>query len=291
MADSKLYILMKTFLDKTFLDKTILQDPNPMFICGLCDGVLTNPIEVSDCDHSFCKNCVDYIYRNYGDITMPLKCIKCIQDNTTSQGVINDLEKIDQYILSQLKTTLVCCKNTGCKWSGRYVALKEHLQEFCDYEPIACPVSKCVILKCELEDHINNCHKDMINSYAINTELKVNKYKDKFNIGIESIKHTQCMTKIIQENAITSLELISELDRGRVEQHELITKLQEKIKLITLATIDDNSKTALIKRIEELEKSQNITLDVIDDSSKTALIKRIDKLEIDLTKLKISLNI
>lgn len=86
-------------------------------VCSICDGIVVNPIQCSECEKCFCQICLEDWQKKAGSNSCPFRCKNPIFKNSR---MINN-------ILSNLQFK---CKN-GCDIKIPYLQLEEHYNEKC----------------------------------------------------------------------------------------------------------------------------------------------------------------
>lgn len=97
------------------INKETFKPLESIAICGLCNGIMIDPIQCQGCDSCYCKDCIDDYSKSHP--TCPTGC---------SGGAIKE-SRMMKNILSGLKFK---CKN-GCEEEIPYLQLREHYQEKC----------------------------------------------------------------------------------------------------------------------------------------------------------------
>ncbi len=86
--------------------------------CSIGLGIFNSPVALP-CQHVFCKSCIEAWLAKNG--TCP-KCREAFQKDSLKP----------QWIFATIiKNATVFCSNTGCKWSGSYDSLEQHLTAEC----------------------------------------------------------------------------------------------------------------------------------------------------------------
>jgi len=86
--------------------------------CSIGLGVYNNPVALP-CQHVFCKACIESWLAKNGT------CPKC------RESFRKEALKPQWIFAKIIKSALVTCSNSNCKWTGPYDALEEHLSSEC----------------------------------------------------------------------------------------------------------------------------------------------------------------
>jgi len=126
--------------------------PLKEFDCPICLEILKNPFAIECCRHHFCNSCINRVKQTKNECplckTRPIK------------GVL------DKQFKQSINGASVYCslRSAGCKWTGRYDALSNHLSEGqqngpCKHVPLNCPHQKCGIrlARSQIKNHVKNC--------------------------------------------------------------------------------------------------------------------------------------
>jgi hypothetical protein len=140
-----------------FVEENISQE----FICGICHGVLEEPLMTSDCQHLFCQKCIR-------------DCLKqqaiCPLDRTKIS--LSRLEEPVRIIKNLLKQLKIKCdfESEGCKQVINLGELETHCKN-CEFNPEIKKMFKCLceqeFKRTEFDAHKENCLAFMKNELAI----------------------------------------------------------------------------------------------------------------------------
>ncbi|KAI9320601.1 hypothetical protein BX666DRAFT_1909487 [Dichotomocladium elegans] len=132
----------------------LLDEPFPDLICGVCQDILEDPVQVH-CpeDHIFCKKCIS----NY------------MQQNTTCPVCLTSLEQSkfqpSKFVQRQIGRLRVRCPYhaSGCTWQGFFA--DDHPKQ-CGYEICVCPNAQrgCIeqVHRLDLEQHCAQCPFELL---------------------------------------------------------------------------------------------------------------------------------
>lgn len=142
--------------------------------CPVCYEVCVDAIIESACNHTFCKKCIEKLFKQSQDCT-----IKCPQTrNTISNKQIGPNRAIREMI-QKIKVKCVF-HGKNCEWTGFYVDLENHLKTEC-----ACVKVRCTMLGCDYvgkrsssERHLKTCEYQpkqckYCNTYFVSSMLAV----------------------------------------------------------------------------------------------------------------------
>jgi len=128
-------------------------DVDEELICPICSFVLEDPVQAPECEHAFCKACINQ--------WLKLQCI-CPVDRTSIQPI--DLKPVPRILKNLLSKLRLNCDHVsyGCTSYIRLENLNNHSQE-CEFnpkKPVVCSLGcNILIAKDELKSH--NCIKEL----------------------------------------------------------------------------------------------------------------------------------
>ena len=135
-------------VDLRALDYVTPFDHNLM--CAICHCPFVTPVKL-DCDHVFCQECVNraMMHQDRDSRTCPT-CRSKIR-----QGVVTPVPKIINRILDELVAKCVFHED-GCTESVTRGAMQDHVDRYCDYARVQCPLEHCD-LKVRRKDADKGC--------------------------------------------------------------------------------------------------------------------------------------
>ncbi|XP_078046280.1 E3 ubiquitin-protein ligase NRDP1-like [Augochlora pura] len=132
-----------------------LSEVDQELICVICSGVLEDPVQIPECEHTFCRTCIHEWMKRQG--TCPL-------DHTTTTS--EHLRAAPRILRNMLTRLCITCDNImyGCKAVVKLDSLVSHLEQ-CEYNlerPMLCKQGcNLDIPKNEFKDH--NCVRELRN--------------------------------------------------------------------------------------------------------------------------------
>ncbi|XP_065887524.1 TNF receptor-associated factor 5-like [Dysidea avara] len=126
--------------------------PLKEFDCPICLEILKNPFAIECCHHYFCNACINRVKQTKNE------CPLC-----KAQPIKGVLDK--QFKQAINEATVYCSlRSAGCKWTGRYDALKNHLSRGqqngqCIHVMVNCPHKKCdmTLPRHQIKNHAKGC--------------------------------------------------------------------------------------------------------------------------------------
>ncbi|CAD0086153.1 unnamed protein product [Aureobasidium vineae] len=122
-------------VDIRALDYVSAYDNNLM--CPICRSAFVDPVVVADCDHHFCRDCLDYTtsWNQYSGT-----CPACRRP-----GRLTGSGSASKLLLNILDDLVVKCPNQpkGCNKQVKRGHLLDHVNIYCDYTKIDCPDDAC----------------------------------------------------------------------------------------------------------------------------------------------------
>nr|XP_022326008.1 E3 ubiquitin-protein ligase NRDP1-like isoform X2 [Crassostrea virginica]XP_022326009.1 E3 ubiquitin-protein ligase NRDP1-like isoform X2 [Crassostrea virginica] len=128
------------------------QEVNKEFICPICQGVLENPQQVSECEHAFCKACIDEWLKRQPTCPVDRKRISP-----------KDLKPVPRILTNLLSNLEIACDNAnyGCTTVVKLEKLPEHLREcYHSQTPVQC-TKGCGITVPKYKSKDHNCVLDL----------------------------------------------------------------------------------------------------------------------------------
>ncbi|KAI4748605.1 hypothetical protein E4T50_01122 [Aureobasidium sp. EXF-12298] len=122
-------------VDLRALDYVSAYDSNLM--CPICRSAFVDPVVVADCDHHFCRDCLDYTTSwNQFSGTCPTcrRPGRLIGSGSASKLLLNILDDLFVKCPNQLE---------GCDQQIKRGHLLDHMHIYCDYTLIDCPQDGC----------------------------------------------------------------------------------------------------------------------------------------------------
>ncbi|THW95022.1 hypothetical protein D6D17_07762 [Aureobasidium pullulans] len=105
--------------------------------CPICRSAFVDPVVVTDCDHHFCRDCLDYTtsWNQYSGT-----CPTCRRP-----GRLNGSGSASKLLLNILDDLVVKCPNQsdGCDKQVKRGHLPDHLTIYCPYTLVECPEDGC----------------------------------------------------------------------------------------------------------------------------------------------------
>lgn len=185
-------------------------------ICVICGGVLEDPVMAEDCEHSFCRKCIEAWLKRQQ--TCPVD---------RSQLNSSQLKPVPRIMRNMLGRLLLVCENKthGCMAVVRLDLINHHQTE-CDFnpkKPVPCTRGCGVVVpKDELVAH--NCIRELrflVNKQKVELD-ELKKYKVESSKHILEMKHElglikECI-KALKVPSNPSVQLIQQ----RLEQDDVI---------------------------------------------------------------------
>lgn len=145
MVQAKILTGFSSFLDWKSLE---FQKPLPeVMICDLC-GVASRSSVLTECEHTFCKECYEYRVIDQGHPRCPFH-----------QKDI-DLDAVQTFVFTEndANSNPVRCLNVhnGCGYLGPLSSLEDHYLKDCNFHKVTCISCKLPVLRMEMLDHIAN---------------------------------------------------------------------------------------------------------------------------------------
>ena len=132
-------------MDCGYPTKIFHGEVNPKFLCGICGGVLKEPIQGS-CGHRYCKEC--FVKAPKGDM-----CKSC--ENSEEEEKMfyaEDSAFPDNAIKRELLHQNVKCCNDNCDWEGSFKNFETHYH-ICDHSMMDCDVCNKAVGRRKMELH------------------------------------------------------------------------------------------------------------------------------------------
>ena len=134
------------------LEIQFVDAPPKEFDCPICLETLKNPFTIECCHHHFCNTCIDNAKQRKNECPLcKARPIKGVLDDQFKQ-VINE-------------ASVYCSQRShGCKWTGRFDALNNHLSlgqqnGQCQHVMLNCSNIKCKasMPRHQIMEHVKNC--------------------------------------------------------------------------------------------------------------------------------------
>lgn len=122
-------------VDLRALDYVSAYDSNLM--CPICRSAFVDPVVIADCDHHFCRDCLDYTTSwNQHSGTCPTcrRPGRLIGSGSASKLLLNILDDLVVKCPNQLE---------GCDKQVKRGHLLDHINLYCDCTLINCPQDDC----------------------------------------------------------------------------------------------------------------------------------------------------
>ncbi|OMJ85236.1 hypothetical protein SteCoe_13472 [Stentor coeruleus] len=134
---------------------------NDNLICSICQEVLEDPMECSECQTNFCSACIA-LWMTKSKIC-PNRCdLK--------------LQRSHRFVRSELEKLQISCvnKDFGCEILLKLEFLKQHEDRDCFYRRISCINEGCMekFLVSERENHEQSCVMRIISCFSCNSKFK-----------------------------------------------------------------------------------------------------------------------
>ncbi len=138
--------------------------------CGICFCVTMDPHMLSQCQHTYCKNCII----TYCGTSSPKKVDHSCPSCRTLFTLDNNIKKnmLQANIVEKL---LVHCIFSKCTWQGEYGIIYHHIKNDCEHLTL-CDCNK-IILKTEATEHTDTCESVKIKC-ACGKRIERGKLKD-----------------------------------------------------------------------------------------------------------------
>jgi hypothetical protein len=106
-------------------------------ICPICHCPFDHPVRVPSCNHYFCADCIQEAFRLQS--SPQRTCPSCRSECSVRA---EPAEKLIQTILDDL---IIKCPTTelGCSWIGKRCDVQDHVERYCDYTMVDCPLRDC----------------------------------------------------------------------------------------------------------------------------------------------------
>lgn len=188
-------------------------------LCPICSFILEDPVQAPDCEHAFCKLCINQ--------WLKLQSI-CPVDRASIQP--NDLKPVPRILKNLLSKLKLNCNHAahGCTAYVRLENLNCHSQE-CEYnpkKPVVCNLGcEILIAKDELKGH--NCIKELRKviddqQTKINTlSNEVSKQKNDLDIYIHELKVLKSFATKIFRTSNSNISSLSFDEYGQRENDEI----------------------------------------------------------------------
>ncbi|XP_047123407.1 TNF receptor-associated factor 6 [Hydra vulgaris] len=122
--------------------------------CPLCSLVLRNPVQLEQCGHCMCRNCLNK-WKIHSRSHSAFRCPICRVD--IKEERIFENKMVNRMVLN----LRVFCSNKKkkCNWLGELRDLKRHKERDCEYEEISCIYEGCMkrFLRCYMGLHEERC--------------------------------------------------------------------------------------------------------------------------------------
>ena len=126
-------------------------------LCGLCQRLPRNPLELSECGHLFCFCCSRKVGNCASTNSCQVQCLKCGKHSWTCDIL---LTKHHPSTIARIFHSLrIKCKH-GCGYKAGPIDLDEHEVLKCPQRPTHCPNFGCpLILPAQqlITDHFHSC--------------------------------------------------------------------------------------------------------------------------------------
>ena len=140
--------------------KRFVDNVNNHFICGICKGVLEDPVVIKKCQHFFCAKCI----RNQ----MKISAVCPKDHNLLSFSQLIEPQKLILNLLNDLK---IKCEFIGCEEVLALGQINKH-GRICEKNPLNAALIKCFcgqeFAKKELSQHKQKCLPSIKNEILIN---------------------------------------------------------------------------------------------------------------------------
>lgn len=136
-------------------DYEVVEDVKPDLYCVICLNLMKDAMQL-ECPHGMCNFCFQSLSKSSKDRNVEFLCPNCRapidEDKVRPAGMVNRM------ILS----VKVKCVNTkaGCEWTGEVSNMKDHQNNFCEYQIITCDFEGCnlEVRKAEILEHKKSCN-------------------------------------------------------------------------------------------------------------------------------------
>jgi len=172
--------------------------------CPVCYEVCVDAIIESACNHTFCKKCVEKLFKQSDDCTF--KCPQTRNNVTRSQTGPN---RAIREMIHKIKVKCVFIEK-GCEWSGCYVDLESHLKNDCSHVKVRCTMLGCDFVgkRSSSERHLKHCEYrpkqcKYCNSYFVASMLTDH---EKYCVSQVILCPYGCTTKVKKKDALQHYE-------------------------------------------------------------------------------------
>ncbi|CAK65696.1 unnamed protein product (macronuclear) [Paramecium tetraurelia] len=167
-----------SFLSSSKL-REIIVNPNNLnknLICVICEQLVWDPNECSQCQNNFCSICINEWLKKKKNC--PFECTKRMQLNAPHRILRNQISELQ-----------VKCVNKGCPKEMQLQNLESHLKQ-CEYIETKCPYPDCLFKDSliKIEPHKTSCeHRTRVCQKCLET-YKVKDNHDCLDIVIKKVK-------------------------------------------------------------------------------------------------------
>ena len=212
-------------------------------ICPVCQNLIWNIVECSECGNFFCQYCAEQTIINIGSIcplcrANPFKIIRSKGLKKFFQGVklkcINQkckrLIEYSDYVnhMEKCEFRLYHCKNEGCTFQDTIDLIKVHSSE-CIFRTIQCQYCKKPIKKNELENHLQNDCSQNIECPKCHLTMTRGHYNSKHNsVNNDNIDCLKGQIEFYKNKYKNSLDKIEKLKKKSMTEND---KLKNEIKI------------------------------------------------------------
>lgn len=160
--------------------------------CPICLSVIKGTVAVTTCLHKFCSRC---IYSHY---------TKCVSENTEPKcpmcrhDISIDTITLDNSLTQLLDSTIVQCKNAGCKEEIKRSEYNSHILN-CKYDKKECKHCKSLFYDCDMKSHKDVCKMkttkcNLCSCYILDVEYESH-LRDKCPHSVVKCENSNCNYK------------------------------------------------------------------------------------------------
>jgi len=184
-------------------DRIVTTDIKDILLCKICMEVLEDPVECSECNSAYCRNCMEIWHAK--NPSCPNRCQPF------------HLQKPHKVLLQMLNTLEITCENieNGCKHICSAEAMFKH-EHICDYKVSECPNKK------------NGCGFKGFSKDIKEHELVCEYSKVQCNKGCE---------QLILRNQLAEHSCIKYLALMLKEEQKLLAETEEKLRKLKLRNL------------------------------------------------------
>uniref|UniRef100_UPI00358E9BD3 TNF receptor-associated factor 2-like n=1 Tax=Myxine glutinosa TaxID=7769 RepID=UPI00358E9BD3 len=122
------------------------------YLCGLCQGLLSKPVQNISCGHRFCKSCFEAKQKSS---SQPL-CPSCAKSSQEGEDASPPLDKFfpDKAIQRDIAAMQVMCPFDGCLWKGNFDTYKTSHGRMCPHAIVVCTICEENVPRAKIDTHV-----------------------------------------------------------------------------------------------------------------------------------------